>query len=107
MFAVWPTMRRPALRNGGAKGGQSLDSYDKKSDAKGDGTVAPNVAQGLVTALKALPREATDKFLAKFGVQRIKDLPTSQVEKARAFVEQLQTGSAAPAAAETEVDPFA
>ena len=92
---------------GGAKGGQSLDSYDKKSDAKGDGTVAPNVAQGLVTALKALPREATDKFLAKFGVQRIKDLPTSQVEKARAFVEQLQTESAAPAAAETEVDPFA
>ena len=91
----------------GAKGGQSLDSYDKKSDAKGDGTVAPNVAQGLVTALKALPREATDKFLAKFGVQRIKDLPTSQVEKARAFVEQLQTESAAPAAAETEVDPFA
>jgi len=92
---------------GGAKGGQSLDSYDKKSDAKGDGTVAPNVAQGLVTALKALPREATDKFLAKFGVQRIKDLPTSQVEKARAFVEQLQTESAAPAADETEVDPFA
>ena len=93
--------------SGGAKGGQSLDSYDKKSDTKGDGTVAPNVAQGLVTALKALPREATDKFLAKFGVQRIKDLPTSQVEKARAFVEQLQTESAAPAAAETEVDPFA
>jgi hypothetical protein len=34
----------------------------------------------------------------KFGVQRIKDLPASQVEKARAFVEQLQTESAAPAA---------
>jgi len=88
---------------GGAKGGQSLDSYDRK----GDGTVAPNVAQAIVAALKALPREATDKFLAKFGVQRIKDLPTSQVEKARAFVEQLQTEFAAPAAAETEVDPFA
>jgi hypothetical protein len=91
---------------GGAKGGQFLDSFDKKADAK-DGLVAPNVAQGLVTALKALPREATDKFLAKFGVQRIKDLPASQVEKARAFVEQLQTESAAPAADETEVDPFA
>ena len=92
---------------GGAKDGQSLDSYDKKSDAKGDGTVAPNVAQGLVTALKALPREATDKFLAKFGIQRIKDLSAAHVEKARAFVEQLQTESAAPAATETEVDPFA
>ncbi len=85
----------------------SLDSFDKKAEAKGDGPVAPNVAQGIVTALKALPREATDKFLAKFGVQRIKDLPASQVEKARAFVEQLQTESAAPAPAETEVDPFA
>lgn len=91
---------------GGAKGGQSLDSFDKKTDAK-DGAVAPNVAQGIVTALKALPREATDKFLAKFGIQRIKDLSAAHVEKARAFVEQLQAESAAPAATETEVDPFA
>jgi len=87
--------------------GSSLDSFDKKADAKGDGTISPNVAQGIVTALKALPREATDRFLQKFGIQRIKELPTSQVEKARAFVEQLQTESAAPAADETEVDPFA
>ena len=92
---------------GGAKGGQSLDSFDKKAEAKGDGAISPNVAQSIVTALKALPREAADKFLAKFGVQRIKDLPASQVEKARAFVEQLQTELAAPAASETEVDPFA
>lgn len=91
----------------GGKSGQSLDSFDKKAETKSDGAISPNVAQGLVTALKALPREATDKFLAKFGVQRIKDLPASQVEKARAFVEQLQTESAAPAATETEVDPFA
>jgi hypothetical protein len=86
--------------------GTSLDSFDKKTEAK-DGPVATNVAQGIVTALKALPREATDKFLAKFGVQRIKDLPASQVEKARAFVEQLQTERATPAANETDVDPFA
>ena len=65
----------------------------------------PTSRRGSSPRSKALPREATDKFLAKFGVQRIKDLPTSQVEKARAFVEQLQTESAAPAAAETEVDP--
>lgn len=93
--------------DGGAKGGQSLDSYDKKAEAKGDGAISPTVAQGLVTALKALPREATDKFLAKFGVQRIKDLRTSQVEKARGFLEQLQTESTAPNGADTEVDPFA
>jgi hypothetical protein len=92
---------------GGAKGGQSLDSYDKKTTRRATAPWPPTSRRPLVTALKALPREATDKFLAKFGVQRIKDLPTSQVEKARAFVEQLQTESAAPAAAETEVDPFA
>jgi hypothetical protein len=91
--------------SGGAKGGQSLDSYDKKTDAKADGPVSTSIAQGLVAALKALPREATDKFLAKFNVQRIKDLPAAQVEKARAFVEQLQTESAAPAQSE-EIDPF-
>ncbi len=87
--------------------GTSLDSFDKKADANGDGTASPNVAQAIATALKALPREATDRFLQKFGLQRIKELPTSQVEKARAFVEQLQTELAAPAATETEVDPFA
>ncbi|MBC7174056.1 MAG: hypothetical protein H5U40_16560 [Polyangiaceae bacterium] len=87
--------------------GASLDSFDKKADAKGDGSISPNVAQGIVTALKALPREATDRFLQKFGIQRIKELPTSQVEKARAFLEQLQTESVAPIADTTEVDPFA
>jgi hypothetical protein len=39
--------------------------------------------------------------------QRIKDLLASQAEKARAFVEQLQTELAAPAATEPETDPFA
>ena len=88
-----------------SEGGSSapLGSYDQKSD----GTVDPKVAQGIATQLKALPREAVDRFLQKFGVQRIKDLPAAQVEKARAFVEQLQTELAAPAATETEVDPFA
>jgi len=85
----------------------SLDSYDKKADAKSDGTISPNVAQSIVTSLKALPREAVDRFLQKFGVQRIKDLPTAHLDKARAFVEQLQTEFAAPAAEETAVDPFA
>ena len=84
-------------------GSAPLGSYDQKND----GTVDPKVAQAIATQLKALPREAVDRFLQKFGVQRIKDLPAAQVEKARAFVEQLQTELAAPAASETEVDPFA
>lgn len=88
------------------KSSSSLDSYDKKVEARGEGSIAPSIAQSLVTALKALPREAVDRFLAKFGIQKIKDLPAAQVEKARAFVEQLQTELAVPAADADETDPF-
>lgn len=85
----------------------SLDSFDKKTEAKADAPVSPNVAQGIATALKALPRDAVDRFLQKFGIQRVKDLRASQVDKARAFVEQLQAELASTAADEDEVDPFA
>ena len=93
------------LYAGESEGGGTapIGSYDQKTG----GTVDPKVAQAIATQLKALPREAVDRFLQKFGVQRIKDLPAAQVEKARAFVEQLQTELAAPAASESEVDPFA
>jgi hypothetical protein len=84
-------------------GSSSLGSYDQKAG----GTVDPKVAQAIVAELKALPREAVDRFLQKFGVRRIKDLPAGQVEKARAFVEQVQAELAAPAASDADVDPFA
>lgn len=87
----------------GGGGGSSLGSYDQKSD----GSIDPKIAQAIATQLKALPREAVDRFLQKLGVQRIKDLPAAQVEKARAFVEQLQTESAAPTGDPPEIDPFA
>jgi hypothetical protein len=104
-FQALPQHDLEKLYAGESEGGGSapLGSYDQKAD----GTVDPKVAQAIATQLKALPREAVDRFLQKFGVQRIKDLPAAQVEKARAFVEQLQTELAAPAATETEVDPFA
>jgi hypothetical protein len=104
-FQALPQHDLEKLYAGESEGGGSapLGSYDQKND----GTVDPKVAQAIATQLKALPREAVDRFLQKFGVQRIKDLPAAQVEKARAFVEQLQTDLAAPAASETEVDPFA
>lgn len=91
---------------GAHAGGESKESKESKADS----AIDPKVAQAIATQLKALPREAVDRFLEKFGVQRIKDLPAAQVEKARAFVEQLQAELAAPAASvasETEVDPFA
>ena len=68
--------------------------------------VDPKTAQGIVQALKALPREAVDRFLRKFGVSRIKDLPAAQVDKAQAFVEALNAEFNAKAD-EDEIDPFA
>ena len=73
-----------------------------------EGPIDPRVAQMYAAQLKALPREAVDRFLQKFGVQRIKDLPAAHAEKARAFIEQLVAELTAPGAeSQAEVDPFA
>ena len=68
-----------------------------------DGPIDPQLAQSLGAALKALPREAVDRFCQKFEVQRIKDLRASQADKARVFVEALVTEFSPDA----NVDPFA
>jgi len=82
----------------------SLGSYDRKDE----GVIDAGTAQAIATQLKTMPREAADRFCKKFGVARIKDLPTAQVEKARAFVEVLASEFAEPAAADShETDPFA
>ncbi|NVJ26340.1 hypothetical protein HUW62_34470 [Myxococcus sp. AM011] len=62
------------------------------------------LAQAMAMALKGLPREAVDRFLQKFGVQRIRDLPASKGELARAFVDALVTEYSAESPA--DVDPF-
>jgi len=93
------------LYSGEAAGsGDSLGSYDRKDD----GTVDASTAQALAAQLKTMPREAVDRFCKKFNVSRIKDLPSAQLEKARALLEVLATEFAAPAPAATpETDPFA
>ena len=68
-----------------------------------DGPIDPQLAQALGAALKALPREAVDRFCQKFGVQRIKDLQASQANMAKVFVEALVTEFSPEAA----IDPFA
>jgi hypothetical protein len=83
--------------------GEASGSEDPKPGA----VVDPRTAQGIVQALKALPREAVERFCQKFGISRVRDLPAAQVDKARAFVEALEAevnGKATPA---DEVDPFA
>ena len=83
--------------------GSDLESYDRKAG----GTVDPKTAQSIVQALKALPREAVDRFCHKFEVQRIKDLPAAQVQRARAFVEALEAELSQGLPEDDSVDPFA
>jgi len=83
--------------------GESLGSYDRKAD----GAVDPKTAQSIVQSLKALPREAVDRFCEKFGIARIKDLPAAQVDKAQAFVEALEAELNGKDDNAAEIDPFA
>lgn len=103
-FLALPLHELEKLYTSEPEGDGELRSYDEKAG----GTIEPKVAHSIVTQLKTLPREAVDRFLQKFGVLRIKDLPASQVETARAFVEQLQAELAVPAAdsGSDSVDPF-
>ncbi|MBN1529956.1 MAG: hypothetical protein JW895_12905 [Thermoleophilaceae bacterium] len=87
----------------GDEGGDDLGSYDRRSD----GVVDPRTAQVIVQSLKALPRDAVDRFCQKFGVGRIKDLPAAQVEKAKVFVEALEAEFNGKGDTSEEVDPFA
>lgn len=85
----------------------NADGAPGSNDAKkGSGTVDPKTAQSIVVLLKALPREAVDRFCKKFGIARIKDLPASQVENAVAFLDALEAEFKG-AKPEAEVDPFA
>lgn len=68
-------------------------------------TVDAKTAQSIAVVLKALPKEAVDRFCKKFEIARIKDLPASQVEKAVAFLDTLE--AELKTAKDEVVDPFA
>lgn len=68
--------------------------------------VDPNVAAVLVAELKTLPREMTDRFLQKFGIQRVKELPAAHVQSAQDFLAQLQA-ELTGVQEDAEIDPFA
>jgi len=70
------------------------------------GPIDPRLAGELVARLKALPRTDVDAFLAKFGVQRVRDLRAADEGAARALLDQLEAKQA-PAEEPAEVDPFA
>jgi hypothetical protein len=73
-----------------------------------DEVVDDKTAQELIWALKDFPPDEATRFCERFGVTRIRELPRSLVEKARAHISALkaQYAPAKPAPA-TERDPFA
>lgn len=77
-----------------------------ESPAPAPAPVDVAAAQALAAQLKALPREAVDRFLQHFSVQRIRDVPAARGEEARAFVQSLVARYAPPEDA-ADVDPFA
>lgn len=78
-----------------AEGG--LGSYDNEGEP-----VDAKTAQSITVVLKALPKEAVERFCKKFAITRIKDLPASEVEKAVAYLDTLETEFKT-----ADVDPFA
>lgn len=86
-------------RSTGSGGGAVLGSYDRQSPS----LIQPAAAQELVALLKALPREAAERFLQEFRIKRVKDLPAGSLEQARAFVADLAESHQS----DVEIDPFA
>jgi len=77
------------------------------AEAAPSGPIDAKLATAIVTQLKAMPRQAVDRFLEQFAIKRIKDLPAAQWEHAKDFVEKLVAEFDAPATTAVEVDPFA
>ena len=84
-----------------------LEKEPGSDEAAPEGPIDPKLATAIVTQLKAMPRQAVDRFLEQFGIKRIKDLPAAQWERAKAFIEKLVAEFDAPATTPVEVDPFA
>jgi hypothetical protein len=84
-----------------------LEKEPESEEAAPEGPIDPKLATAIVTQLKAMPRQAVDRFLEQFGIKRIKDLPAAQWERAKVFIEKLVAEFDAPATTPVEVDPFA
>jgi hypothetical protein len=78
---------------------EDFDSYERTQD----GPIDPEVVAKMMPRLKALPREALDRFLAKLKVERVKDLKASDQAAALELLHELE----AAAKPSQEIDPFA
>ena len=96
-----------AEESGGEDESTDMNSADK---AKTNGAapaaiITADDSVALVARLKPLPKASIDAFLAKFAIQKVKELPATKLAEAKAFITSLEP-QAAPAAP-VEIDPFA
>ena len=79
-----------------------FDSYRKqkaRQDTKTMGDVSPideSSRDELMARLRQLPRAAIDRFLQKFGVERVRDLPSSSKDDAFHALEALERSGVNP-----------
>ena len=108
-FQALETQDLEKLYSGEVEGNdESLDSYDRKDEPKPTGPIDPKLAQSIAASLKALPRETVDKFLQKFGVKRVKDVPAAETQRAKALLKELVADAASAGSNDSgDVDPFA
>lgn len=87
---------------------KSSAASSSSSNGNGNGScISDKLQQELVAKLKELPREHVQKFLAKFGVTKVKDVKSSDSDAAKNFVLELANPTPAANATPKEVDPFA
>lgn len=72
-----------------------------KAAAPATGTIDAATAAGVIGRMKALPRDAVDQLLARFNVQRVREVRAVDVPALLAELERLEGGDVG------EVDPFA
>ena len=83
-------------------GGGGGSSKSETTKPKKTGPIDPRAAGEIVAKLKSLPRSTVDEFLAKFGVQRVRDLQAADEEAARAWLDKSGGDES-----EGDIDPFA
>lgn len=88
--------KRAAPGAGTARGATAAAAAPKPAPTLDAASVA-----ALTTALRDLPRDAVDRFLARFGVRRIRDVAAARATEARRFADELAHEHAGD-----DVDPF-
>ena len=71
------------------------------------GAVAVKTTQSIAVILRSLPMEAASRFCKKFGIERIKDLPSERGDDSISYLDELEAEFRVLQEPKPEVDPFA